>query len=90
MKRIIGVILILVMLTSAAGCNRAVVEKEGEQASNVKVSMFVEVECMGSWRVVYHRETKVMYAVSSGYYNGGTFTVLVDENGWPLIWEGEK
>ena len=87
MKRIIGVILILVMLTSAAGCNRAVVEKEGEQASNVEVSMFVEVEeVLGEWCVVYHRETKVMYVKS--YY--GSFTVLVDENGWPLLWEGEK
>lgn len=90
MKRIIGVILILVMLISLAACNRAVVEKEGAQASNVAVSMFVEIEDMGEWRVVYHRETKVMYAVSDGDYNRGIFTVLVDENGWPLLWEGEK
>jgi hypothetical protein len=28
-----------------------------------------------------------MYAVSSGAYNGGTFTLLVDENGKPMLWE---
>lgn len=33
------------------------------------------------------KETGVMYAVSNGGYNSGTFTLLVDENGKPLIWE---
>lgn len=52
-------------------------------------SMFVVVESSGIWRVVYHRETKVMYAVSDGYYNKGAFTLLVNPDGTPMLYEGE-
>ncbi|MEG0453758.1 MAG: hypothetical protein RR559_00070 [Bacteroides sp.] len=50
-------------------------------------SMFVEVERTGRWRVVYHRDTKVMYTVSSGAYNMGSFTLMVDPDGDPMIYE---
>lgn len=52
-------------------------------------SMFVVVESSGIWRVVYHRETKVMYAVSIGFYNMGNFTLLVNADGTPMLYEGE-
>ena len=53
-------------------------------------SMFVTVEYVGEyWRVVYHKDTKVMYVVSSGSYNRGTFTVMLNTDGTPMIWEGE-
>lgn len=48
-----------------------------------------EVEDMSTWKVVYHKKTKVMYAVSDGSYNYGTFTLLVNADGTPMIWEGE-
>ena len=52
-------------------------------------SMFVTVEYVGEyWRVVYHKDTKVMYVVSSGSYNRGTFTVMLNPDGTPMIWEG--
>ena len=52
-------------------------------------SMFVTVEYVGEyWRVVYHKDTKVMYVVSSGSYNRGTFTVMLNVDGTPMIWEG--
>lgn len=50
-------------------------------------SMFVEVEWTSNWSVVYHRDTKVMYAVSDGMYNRGTFTLLVNPDGTPMLWE---
>lgn len=55
------------------------------------ISMFIIVEGSGmdSYRVVYHRDTKVMYAVSCGTYNTGNFTVLVNPDGSPMIWEGD-
>ena len=34
------------------------------------------------------KETGVMYAVSCGVYNNGTFTLLVDADGNPLIYKG--
>lgn len=50
-------------------------------------SMFVTVERAGSWLVVYHRDTKVMYTVSFAPYNCGTFTLLVNADGTPMLWE---
>lgn len=52
-------------------------------------SMFVVVESGAYWNVLYHRETKVMYAVSRGYYNMGNFTLLVNPDGTPMLYEGE-
>lgn len=52
-------------------------------------SMFVIVEHGYSWRVVYHKDTKVMYAVSDGSYNYGSFTVLLNPDGTPMLWQDE-
>ena len=51
--------------------------------------MFVEVGKADISRIVYDRETKVMYAISDSRYNRGSFTLLVDENGNPKLWDGE-
>ena len=40
--------------------------------------------------VVYDKDTMVMYTVSEGKYNSGNLTLLVDENGKPLLYQGEK
>lgn len=53
-------------------------------------SMFVQIERTKEWCVVYHKETKVMYVVSDGDYNHGTFTLLVDANGNPMIYGGAE
>jgi hypothetical protein len=50
--------------------------------------MFVEIECTATWAIVYHKETKVMYAVSDGRYNRGTFTLLVNADGSPMVYGG--
>lgn len=82
MKRIIAIVLILLML---AGCTKI----ESVSEDPVNVSRFMMVENCDPWRIVVDRETKVMYAVSIGQYNRGTFTLLVDADGKPLLWEGE-
>ena len=52
-------------------------------------SMFITVEHVNKkWRVVYHEDTKVMYVVSCGDSNRGTFTVMLNPDGTPMIWEG--
>lgn len=71
------------------GCDYAEVE-ESPDAVSTKHSMFVRVEQVDGWRIVYHKETKVMYAVSDGYDNRGTFTLLVDENGNPMLYKEEE
>lgn len=80
-------VLFLIMTKLLTGCG-VHVEDAGENADTGK-SMFVRVEATGVWDVVYHRDTKVMYAVSRGSYNQGAFTVLVNADGLPMTWDGE-
>ena len=79
-KAIILAVIACMMLSS---CNRVETAK-GEDDT----SMFVKVETTTFWDVVYHKDTKVMYVVSTGSYNHGTFTLLVDADGKPMIYEG--
>lgn len=59
-----------------------------QDTSSEYSSMFVIVEKSDWFAVVYHRDTKVMYAVSQGSWGGrGVFTLLVDENGTPLVYK---
>ena len=78
---LVGVILMLLF----CGCGMQKVERGNSQDS----SMFVVVEETCCWIVVYHKGTKVMYTVSSGGYNAGTFTLLCDKDGKPLLWRGD-
>lgn len=83
MKRILIIITAMIILLTT-GC--AKVENKLEQEP-VDVSMFERVEYTSVWEIVADRETGVMYAVSRGMYNQGTFTVLVDADGKPMIWD---
>ncbi len=90
MKKKLCLILAALLLCGAlAGCgNGASVQSVGEVESP---SMFVRVETVSSgWWIVYHRETKVMYAVSNGSYNAGTFTLLVNADGTPMLWRDNE
>ncbi|MBR2553840.1 MAG: hypothetical protein IKE94_03160 [Aeriscardovia sp.] len=87
MKHILIIITVLTILL-ATGC--AKVENKPEQEP-VDVSRFERVEYTAVWEIVADRETGVMYAVSRGMYNQGAFTLLVDAEGKPLIWDkGEQ
>lgn len=79
MKKLIFAIVLL----ACTGCGTTELR---EQKSGF--SRFVIVEDTGIYLTVYDRRTKVMYAVSRGEYNKGTFTLLVDTDGKPLLWEG--
>lgn len=59
-------------------------------ASNVDSSMFITVEdnLIDDFEIVYHRDTKVMYAISQGSYNYGNFTLLVNADGTPMTYQG--
>ena len=72
-----------------AGCGSAA--KTEEAVEPVNVTRFEKVDGADWLFDVYaDRETGVMYAVSRGTYNQGNFTVLVDADGKPLLWKGEK
>ena len=82
MKRIIAILLIALTLN---GCGAKV-----EKVSDEETSRFILVELTERWEVVADKETGVMYSVSNGGYNQGVFTLLVDEDGNPLIWKCEN
>lgn len=82
------VAIMLVLMCCLAAC---VTTNEVESTVPEEVappSMFVVVEHTTAWRVVYHRDTKVMYACSSSSYNIGNFTLLVNADGTPMIYNG--
>ncbi len=81
MKKIIALMIVVLAMT-LIGCSE-VKDKSSD------MSGFTIVESTGKWNVVYHKKTKVMYVVSDGVYNRGTFTLLVNADGTPMIWEGE-
>lgn len=82
MKKLILTTLIGLLALSA--CETKSVEK---QYNGDDKSLLVEMERADNWIVVYHRDTKVMYAVSSGYHSQGIFTLLVDAKGKPLLYD---
>ena len=84
-KLIIGLIVSLIgpgMIFAGCGCS-------GEKAEASEKSRFMKVEGNINWYIYADKETGVMYAVSCGGYNSGDFTLLVDANGNPLIYEGD-
>ena len=79
-----------VLSTVLIGCSGVA---EAERAYDVESedlkSMFVIVENGTLWDIVYDKETKVMYSVANYGSGSGQFTLLVDENGNPKLWDGE-
>lgn len=83
-KLTVGLIASLIGLAMIfAGCS-------GEKAEASNESRFMKIESNFNWLIYADRETGVMYAVSTGVYNSGNFTLLVDANGDPLIYKGDK
>ena len=78
----------VIMAATLAACGSKVEKADSSVGTPETKSMFVAVEDTGIWAVVYHSETKVMYAVSRGSYNQGTMTLLVNADGTPMIYKG--
>lgn len=89
MKRII-ILTILLMCLFLTGCGAKMESANDAAVNDGDRSMFVIIESGWSYRIVYHRDTKVMYTVSYGTYNMGNFTVMVDEEGKPLLYKEEN
>lgn len=81
-KWIVAVMLVALLMVGCAKTETA------ESHGVFDASMFMTVETQGEWKIVADRKTGVMYAVSAGGYNRGTFTLLVDADGKPMIYGG--
>ena len=90
MKKAICLIMAVIMAATFAACGSEVEKADSSVGDPETKSMFVQVEDAGTWAVVYHRDTKVMYSVSNASYNCGTMTLLVNADGTPMIYSGDK
>lgn len=81
MKKIYILLITFVLSMALLAC-------KSEKQAKDENSRFVTVETSLIYRIIADKKTGVMYAVSIGGYNGGNFTLLVDREGKPLIWEG--
>ena len=86
-KRIVAGLAAFLIVASialmAAGCASTRAEAKEVDDGNTFILVDADYYC---W-IVYHKDTKVMYAVSRSGYNAGTYTVLVNADGTPMIWE---
>lgn len=90
MKKVITILCICLLLT---GCKETSESNKGnnqQKENKQKKSEFVTIEDKWDYKIVYHKDTKVMYAVSWGSYNIGTFTLLVNADGSPMLYEGSE
>ena len=90
MKKFLTIFLALILCfitLSFAGCE----EENSNGWRSCKVSedvTLILVSYNPSYDILVHKETRVMYIVNS-IYNQGGISVMLDENGKPLLWQGE-
>lgn len=82
MKKLIAVICAIICVLSLCACNYT----EPEKQINSNNSMFALIEKSYSYSIIYHKETKVMYAVSNNRTDG-IFTVLLNADGTPMTYD---
>lgn len=88
-KRIICALLCVIFAFFLIGCGTPIERVDEKPQKPVLMFIIVEGSGMDPYRIVYHRDTKVMYAISCGGYNAGNFTVLLNPDGSPMLWKGD-
>ena len=79
-------LIIMSIVLMFAGCTSIRAEaKEVEETGDSNTFVLVDADYY-CW-IVYHKDTKVMYAVSRSTNNIGTYTLLVNADGTPMIWK---
>lgn len=87
---IIGCSLAMGIMGMFTGCSGySDVTQVSDTETDELQSMFVEIEEETKWEIVYDKDTKVMYVVADYGTGSGQFTLLVDENGNPKLYQGE-
>ena len=77
------IVSIILMFAGCASTRAEAKEVDDVDDGNTFVLVDADYYC---W-VVYHKDTKVMYAVSRSPNNIGTYTLLVNADGTPMIWK---
>lgn len=72
---------ILLIMYGCSVCNASYIEAKEK-------SMFETIQQTTSYDIVYHKDTKVMYAVCEAGNGVVIFNLLVNPDGTPMIFEG--
>ena len=84
MKRLLAVLIAIALCACLlVGCTEY--PRPKEEIS--RESSFIIVEYGASYYIVYHKDTRVMYTLSAGGYNCGSFCLLMNADGTPMVWE---
>lgn len=84
MKKFILGMLAIIMVFILCSCSKMEMDIVSKQ-EGTKATRFAIVESFDDGRVIIDRETNVEYWMSTGTYNYGTLTMLVDKDGNPKI-----
>ena len=82
-KYFLGGLIAVMMALGLSACS----EQPIENPTNLQVH-FVKIASYSNYDIVYNAANRVMYTQSRGMYNFGTFTLLVNDDGSPMIWKG--
>ena len=88
-KKTLCILLCLTLMLFLIGCGRTI-ERVPEKHELTSMFIIIEGDGLSGYWVVYQRDTKVMYVVSNGTYNAGNFTLLVNPDGTPMIWNEKE
>jgi len=86
MKKLLITSILCLFIFLLSGC----VKHQSASADSDKTFITIETSLNPSYDIVYHKDTKVMYAVSHGHNNAGNFTLLVNPDGTPMLYEAES
>lgn len=78
-KTLLVIVLVLILIVSLCGCEEG---RSGNPAKSIQ-------QCTEGM-IVVDSTTGVMYWMSTGAYNVGTLTLLINADGSPKIWEGDS
>lgn len=79
-------VLLLLSVILLVSCTK---ETEYAPGSQKGKSMFVVIENAASWRVICHKETKVMYMIQTAGSSHGFCTLLVDADGKSMVYDSD-
>ena len=90
MKKFLIFILSILFLFCISGCDKSA-KKEPTYFAEFSCGTFVIVESDSTFniRILVHKETRVMYLLDTSVNGSCGYTVLLDADGKPLLWEGE-
>lgn len=86
MKKLLIISILCLSIFLLSGCTK----HQSDSADSGKTFITIETNYNPSYDIVYHKDTKVMYAVSRGTRNTGNFTLLVNPDGTPMLYEAES